>query len=342
MSFRAFFLGIVLSLGLVVSSFASEDEVVQLKIETTAGELPQEILDLDDKAWMESPGSPYEIQLIFLNDNIKGSDRDGDDYGHTHGMRIVGATRTKEGINLKVAYSTDLYTKKAGYQVNGYGPQNITDENLMRLIVNNIDQDKVWFWEAQIGWQQLSSLDSDNIFYASEQQEMAHKFLKKYQKISVPVTVPDGRGRVDGVMGDVAIGLQKNVDIGKVNLNATGLVGSRQSSLKDVDYNYFETSLAAAYSFSKSFRLSMEVESKIKKHELGTEYSYSFDTSLEMKRLELGAAVTFYDGEVENYVLYNLPSRKDGKIDPMYMLYGKYHFGDRTKNKMISVKDWRR
>lgn len=63
-----------------------------------------------------------------------------DDYGHTHGLSITGVTQLKNGIRLRLSYSTDLYTQQAGKKdAEGRTPQYFMDKNFARFIIDNID-----------------------------------------------------------------------------------------------------------------------------------------------------------------------------------------------------------
>ena len=132
MQLRLLVLHFILSFGFATSAFSDDtSKSTILKVETTTEELPTEILDLDDEAWNSRNDRPYEVTIELLNDNTMNRKTSGDDYAHTHGLKIAGSKKTEKGIKISLIYTTDLYTKKEGKREDdGRTPQYFTDENL--------------------------------------------------------------------------------------------------------------------------------------------------------------------------------------------------------------------
>lgn len=323
MKLRFLVLAMVLCLGINKRTVAEDvKNDTMIKIQTTAEELPHEILDLDDEASRARVGTPYEVVMIFVNDV------NGDDLGFTHGARIEGATKTKNGIRLKLAYSTDLYTAKAAKKnAEGLTPQYFTDENLVRFIADNMYEGKLWYWKGEVGWHQLNNIESDNLFYGSAQQMMIHTAFKEYKSFRHAIPTEEGRGRQNGIMGDVAVGFQRDAEFKGAQLRAKTQIGTRQSSLDNASYDYASFDLSSSYIIRDKVKFSVMAETKAIRHQTGTEFNHSLNTSVKTKRWELGAGVMQVDGEVNNYVAHNKPSIKTNEFDPIYKVYMTYRFG---------------
>lgn len=336
--FKAFLI-LMLFLNLAL---ASEDVV--LKVTSTVGELPPDFLDLNEKPFNLDLDKPFEVVFIMVNDIGF-----GDDYGHTHGLKIVGATRFEKGIRLKLAYTSDLYSQIIGEEnPNGPTPQHFMDENVFKFVLDNLEQGNVSYWKAGLGWQELSNEVTDNPLYASKQQVLFHEFLNLFQSVKSPQNIPEGYGTKDGIMAIGAIGVHDEIQKGNLSLSAQAEIGISQSSMNSSDYEYAAINFSSTYQISKSVRFNFEMEARAKAHNTGTEYSYLLNGYLQKNNWEFGMGFIQYSGEIDNHVVYNIPSRRDGQIDPVIMMYGTYRFGSKNSNtrikerQMINSREWLR
>lgn len=304
---------------LVLPAFAEEP---LFKVDTSTEELPREFYELDSRLYELGRNRPYEVVIVLAND--LGS---GDDYGHTHEFKIVGVTKLSNGIRVRVSYSTDLYTEKIGEKnAEGLTPQHFLDENIGKFMADNIDSGKLYYWKGEIGWHQLNDDPSKNIFRGSTQQILFHKIINPFIPQKQPLNVSEGHGKQNGVLGGISVGVQKNYQHGSLSIRPQAEIGVSKSTLKDADYEYASVSLESTYVVRSQYRAGILLGSEAKRHATGTQYTHSVMASVETKHWVVGAGVYANRGELDNHTRYNKPT-KDGKIDPIYMIYGSYRFG---------------
>jgi hypothetical protein len=303
-------------------------EVPLFKAETTIDKLPREFYDIDERLYERDTKRPYEVVIVLANDLGV-----GDDYGHTHEFKIVGVTKLKNGIRLRVTYSTDLYTEKIGEKnQDGLTPQNFLDENIGKFMADNVEAGRFYFWKAEAGWHQLSDVYTNNIFKGSAQQIFFHKIINPFIPQKQPLNESSGYGQRNGVIGGGSIGVQKNYKKDSLELHSQAEFGITKSSLPKSDSKHVSVSLESTYVIRPDLRASLILESQAKKHNLGTQITHSVNVNVQRKNWMVGAGVYLNKGTLDNHTLYNKPN-SNGKVDPIYMFYGSYNFGRGSKEQ---------
>lgn len=316
---KCLFLGfLIFNLGL--PCFADEP---LLKINTPVEDLPHEISDLDDRIQDHPFKAPYEVVLVLANDLGPGPD---DDFGYTHGLKIIGATKFKNGIRLRLSYSTDLYATKIGPKdAEGLVPQYFMDENLGKFIVDNMDAGNTYYWKVEAGWHQLNNIYEPNPFSASTQQLVLHKLVNPVLPQRQILNVSEGYGRQNGVVVGGSLGLQKTFEYKRLKLRPQIEAGVSGSTLKDSSHSYASLSLEATFVIKNEFKINALMEGQAKLHAQGVQYSYFAGLRLEGRSWFAGAGVYVYGGDIDNHMKYNLPN--NGKMDPINMIFGAFKFG---------------
>jgi hypothetical protein len=309
----------LISASLTLSVMAEEP---LFKVETSKDKLPREFYDLDERLYGPDSKRPYEVVLVLANDLGV-----GDDYGHTHQLKIVGVTKLKNGIRLRFSYSTDLYTEKIGEEyAEGLTPQHFMDESIGKFMADNIESGNFFYWKGEAGWNQLSDDNTANVLRGSTQQIFFHKIINPFLPQKQPLNVSDGFGTKNGIMVGASGGLQKNFQLGSLHLRPQAEVGISKSTISTTDHAYASASLESTYIINPRYKASLIAESQALRHLTGTQLSHSLNANLESKNWVVGAGVYLNRGTLDNHMRYNKPNN-EGKIDPMYMIYGSFRFG---------------
>lgn len=147
---------------------------------------PSSILDRPVNSWQFAIHLPNDNKGFGLIDKIFKT-KTGDDYGYTHGMKVSASKALNNKYHLTLEYSTDLYTqmipgknnfKDAGGVI--HINQHFLEENLLKLVIDNIDEGKPLYYKAGVG---LHNLNNDKagslVFSAARQQDKFHEIAIK-------------------------------------------------------------------------------------------------------------------------------------------------------------------
>lgn len=286
--------------------------------------------NLPDKLKQHIPGKAFEtghggITLVLesVNDNILygvwgivfGQENDGDDFGFTHSMDIsLGKTNFK-GITYKGSLYTGLYTVRTGKteKIDGRSvyPQRFTNETRVELNLDNIQQDKKWYWKAGAGFVKLDSEKQEGILRATGQQAMMHKATAQYDFNNST----DGKGIRNGAAVNAIIGFQMLKKLGaNCKIRTYAETGGRFSSLEDdhislgAGINFFkqkpESNKVLFTKTGINSRLHNLKDANGSRTALQTQANLSLGYSGQKAAVEIGVTKSF--GDLQNYASYNL------------------------------------
>jgi hypothetical protein len=298
-----------------------------IKIKTQVKDVPDSIRKLDPALSLMDPSLPFEVTFGLVNDSVY-REKGGTDDGYTHGAFLVGGYRFQNGLHLTVAYSTDLYTAPVpGDSSPTRNEKYFTNENVLRFIADNVQQNKVWYWKAEAGWRRLGNETQCNFLDAECQQIWFHKILNDFKTVASPVDIAQGRGIQDSPLAGGAIGLQQFTPLGKPNIVLVTRedIGTELSTVTDASDAYSDVSVAAAYVLKGEYRFEFGGKLLSKAFAQGFEFQPGWEAQFGTKHWIVGVERKHYLGTVQNYVLYNLPS-PNGKYDPITTIYVDYRF----------------
>lgn len=284
---------------------------------------------------------PNDNKMMGLVAAAGRQDLDGDDFGKTHGMK-VNVGKDYDGYYVATEYSTDLYTKRIPYSTVYYPDGNrkvsqyFTEENILKITVDNMHKGKAWFWRAGAGLHQLNSEKVGGWTSAAGQQNEWHSMLNGMHAglAHIPDNVPNGKGIRDGALMTLALGVTDAMMLGGAcRVTRSAEVEVRKSSLKDADLlkasaeaNIYRQEYRNSYAFKAGARL------EATSHEQGTEtraalvaevgrddWTFGMETSKKVR------------GMSPNYVDYNLDS------DLTWTLYFTRKFG---RSRRTPSKSW--
>ncbi len=263
----------------------------------------------------------FSILFLLVNDSFISS---GDDDGYTHGLKVAGTKVTDYGLRITVKYAADLYTEEAESEANDDTEQFFTDETLLNVLVDNIEEGNFWYWKGGVGWQQLSNEVTDNFFYGSRQQEVVHGLLNYINEVEQPINIEeDNRKRQDnGIALDYGVGLQQNIEKERLNINFREELGGRYSSLENASFEYLQVSAKSSYQFSQNYSAGVSLGARLTKHHEGLQHAKFIGFAFNTKRFEFGIRAEDYSGDLVNYVLYNKPETDDLQLYAYFAYLG--------------------
>lgn len=311
-------------------SFKTEAELK----EALAKFVPGAILDRPEKGIQFSIDLPNDNNGFGLFDYFF-KKKSGDDMGYTHGMDVkIGKKLDGSGYFVTMEYSTKLYTERIPGVANFYDsknkvyvvPQNFLEENVLKVVVDNMKENKAFYMKAGVGIQNLNQKNPRGaLISAARQQQSWHKYWSK--KLPNRIKMYDSRGVGKdryGVILDFDIGKKKTIYQDKrkrIQYNTSvGITGSTFSGASSVrgraeisaDYQYSPTSLA--YRVVAGLKADM--------YSSGQEYLTSFFA------IEAGGSSSKVGFK------YEKNQRKDG---PNYLVHAKKDITDPTRNTIGTI-----
>jgi hypothetical protein len=262
----------------------------------------------------------------------------GDDFGYTHGAIIEIGTKINQKYNAKFKYTTDLYTKPIDSEEIDLGNgnfsvrQNISNENITRLILDNYAVGKLFYWKANIGWHEINhEPDNHNFLLGSTEQLRYHQLLNaiKPGMNMIPIHEDDGRPSKEGMLAGIMIGSDQLFasQNGKVRLLLKEEIGTEYSYATDTNYMALDTSATFTYQ-KEPHKLAFEfgVGYKAKTHKEGVENSSYIDLGIgRAKKWKVGVRAEYFSGTLNNDSDYNLINPELGINDPVARIYYKYY-----------------
>lgn len=261
----------------------------------------------------------------------------GDDFGYTHGMVLEIGAKLKSGRHFKFKYSSDLYTKAIDGEMiplsngNFAIKQNITNENIARFILDNYDENRLFYWRGELGWHQLKhDPDDSNFLLGSTQQLRYHKLLNSLSPgmNMIPIHLSDDQETKEGILVGLVFGTRQMFisESRRVRLKFEEELGSEFSAATHNFYNKAE--VKASLTFQKApHKLAFEIGSGINAltHSKGVQYTSFVDLGIgRARKWRLGIRAEYYNGDLQNDSEYNLINQDLGINDPIAKIYFQY------------------
>ena len=225
-----------------------------------------EIADfLAGKVFEDSTNGQIDVSISILNDNTFGvSDvltgrKLGNDFGDTHGVIVEVARTDSDGVNYKFIYFTNVYSQRESenYRTERWGStvdQFFTEENIIKIILNNKEEDNNHFVEVGVGVMELNRKEVRGWLTATGQQLILHDAIGSVH----PNNISSSRPNELGAFAEVGIGKQLTYisDNEVIRIVGEAKVSTVLSTIKDAsstltsvgaDYYYQATSHSWAY-----------------------------------------------------------------------------------------------
>lgn len=179
-------------------------------------ECTQEVADfIAGKAFQKSDDGEVDVKFALINDNTYGlfelmsGDKLGDDFGNTHGVLIEVARTDSSGVNYKLVYFTAIYSERdsAKYYTDEWGStydQKFTEENILKIIMNNKAQENDRYYELGVGVIELNRQEVRSWLTASGQQLGLHDAIGSFH----PNNIPSSKENEIGGFIEAAVGKQ--------------------------------------------------------------------------------------------------------------------------------------
>lgn len=219
------------------------------------------------------PGTPFEtakvgkidVNFALINDNTYGlfelfSGRKlADDFGDTHGILVEINNKNEIDVNYKFIYFSNVYTRRESerYYTEDEGrtyDQFFTEENLVKIMIDNKDQRKDFFYEVGFGVVELNKDDVGNWLNAAGQQRGLHDSIGLFHPNNIPRHNQNQQGAlIDLGIGKQAIYISKDRSfkvIGEVKINTIANTIKDASSISmssSANYYYQKNKNSFAY-----------------------------------------------------------------------------------------------
>lgn len=316
----------------------TETSPLKLKVHTEYRDIPAIIRSDFDGNKTIREREDFEIVFILSNDSAT---TDGDDQGNTHGLKVIASQMFKNGITVRAAYSSDLYTEQPFETKNedGTKTQYFADDTITKFIIDNIESKKLFYWKAEVGWQTLTSEESSNILLASSQQRFFHDLAQNInENISTFNNISAPELESEGLITGLSLGLQKNWHMNEFTLKTRSQIGIVDSQVREADYDFFRGKLGLNYSFgTRSIELETFYEERHHIH--GVESRFGQGIMLYGRKWDMGIHRVSYRGTPMNYMRYNIPNVDTGEYDSTLLLHTTYRFGGtkRTSTRASNI-----
>jgi len=252
---------------------------------------------------------------------------DGDDFGESHGSSLELKKTFENDLTFTLDGSTNVYTKATGnFRIKEAALKNktiinrdkiaeqyFTNEQLVKLSVDNIATGKTQYFKVGIGWINLNSKDWNNAYLASGQQHRWHDILKSYNFDYLP----NGKENRDSLNVEFFLGLQKNL----INSNSScrlKMYSEFGGAINNVKASYLSGEAGGTFYFQKeNSKLAVMAGASGKSilHKNGVQSSASINAGVQYDRAAFEVGFDQKFGKLQNHVDYNLRNRKNGGID---------------------------
>ncbi|MCB9091050.1 MAG: hypothetical protein H6621_11595 [Halobacteriovoraceae bacterium] len=298
--------------------------------------LPGDLFDYSPQGFSLVIAVPNDDKLMGLWGVM--FDKDGDDYGETSGLSIQLKKTFKNDMTFTLEGSTQLYTLKTGvhnhisrkkkngkYDIDNVYEQLFTNENIIKLVVDNIQQGNALYYKVGLGWINLDSKHWKSPFLASGQQKRWHNLIDSYNFDYKY----DTKKVQNGLNVEAFIGLQKNL----VNPSSTcrlRVYGEMGGVLNDVDASSFKTEIGSTFYIEAipqtlSYKMGLSGEALV--HETGVQSKLMGTVGIQHKNKVLELEYNQKFGKLQNHVNYNRVNRVTGNIDPIMTVRMRFYFG---------------
>lgn len=313
-----------------------------LKIKVTnENQLTRDVNDVFRDYGFDSANEGYDILIGLVNDHNVYSlgliKERGDDFGYTHGMIFEIGKKLKNGNHIKFKYSSDLFSKPIDGEVipldndNFSIRQNITNENIAKLVIDNYDLGKLHYWKGEVGWHQLSQdVKSNNVLLGSTQQLQFHRLLNSIHPGTnmIPINVDNGAPTREGIFTGFFIGSTQIFvsESSKFRLKFQEEVGAQFSAATHTLYKSADINSTLTF-HRASHKLGFEVGTGIRSqtHSNGVMYTHYFDLGIgRSRKWRIGVRAEYYHNDLNNDSGYNLINPELPGNDPVARIYFQY------------------
>jgi hypothetical protein len=250
--------------------------------------------------------------------------RDGDDFGWTHGLQLdLGYTLPKgPPLRLSLSGRTDLYTRRTRKLplVEGQSrrtEQLFTSENLLVLRVDNRASNKLGRFAAEVGWHRLDSQSPGSIFQAGGQQQLLHALVTAVDDGAAisPVYRPDGFGVRDGLHLAAEVGVGGRWAVSPAwALGGSAMLGPRLRTLPGASQLALSVAGQVAWQAPHAVRapwaMWLDVDALLLIHDLGVERRVRAALTSGIPAFSVGFSIVAPGGDLANHTRYNLRSRR--------------------------------
>jgi hypothetical protein len=219
-------------------------------------ECTQEVADfIAGEVFEKSDDGQVDVNFSLINDNAYGlfelmSGRKlANDFGDTHGVLLEVGRTDKSGVNYKFVYFTNIYSESDSdrYYTDAWGrtyDQYFTEENIIKVILNNKAQAKSHYYEVGIGVLELNRDDVRNWLSASGQQLGLHDAIGLFHPNNIPRDGQSEKGAfVEAGVGKRSAYISKNQKvrvIGDFKISGiTNTIRDSSSASISVGVNYY-------------------------------------------------------------------------------------------------------
>jgi hypothetical protein len=258
------------------------------------------------------------IDFSLLNDNTYGlyesvsGKKLGDDFGDTHGVVLEFSRVNEQGINYKLVYFTNLFTERLSdrYHTESWGrtyDQQFTEENIVKILVDNKEQDPSQYYEAGVGVVELNHHELRGWLTASGQQLYVHDTIGLFHPNNLPNNRDNQVGSfVEARIGNEYVHISENEKVRIVgDVNFHGLL----NSIKDASSASISAGADVYYQSSENswaYKVGAKVTST--SHQTGNRPMNSLDLALGVGKGKYSFEFSFkkyLSGDKQNYQAFN-------------------------------------
>ena len=281
----------------------------------------------------QSEPGDIDFTIAIVNDSAYGiyelvtGNKLGDDFGSTHGILLELLYTGRNELTYGVVYSTNLYTQKESerYQTEQWGgtyDQLFTEENIIKLTLENEKEDRKTYYKVGAGLIELNDQDSNSLLGAAGQQVFLHDLIGSFHPNNIPGDDKIRQGLfVEGEIGKRYIHklpsgrslVVSDIKMGAVKSNLEGL--DRTSVTTGVDYYYQK--------YKNSTRYKVGAKLITSSHDFSNRPSTHFLFSLGANKKRYGVELIvskIISGDLQNYQLYN----NDKEVNVTLQFSGKF------------------
>lgn len=276
-----------------------------------------------------------DINFSLLNDNAYGvyelatGEKLGNDFGNTHGVLLEISHTNSFKVNYKFVYFSNLYTEKVSekYNLDDYGStydQYFTEENVIKVLVNNKAQGKDHYIEVGVGIIELHHSQVRSFLSAAQQQLFMHDAMGSYH----PNNLDSGIKNELGGLLEAGIGKQITYESRnrKVRIVGDAKFSGVLSTISDVSSVTASAAVDAYYQSSKnSFAYKAGAKLSTTHHRTGNSLMHEAEASIGIGKGSYSFEVRLqkaFAGDKQNYQIYNYDN------DTIVTLHFHKKFGD--------------
>jgi hypothetical protein len=259
-------------------------------------------------------------------------DTDGDDFGYTHGSSLDMAKTFKNGKTIKINGQSHLYTQydRENWFRQFDDPDNdgkrstpfkFTNEAILKITADNIQQQKLLYWKTGVGWTKLDNKNWRSILTGSGQQFRWHNLLQKTlgpEMASDPIYMVNENKIKQSLNLEAFLGLQKNFVFAgnSCRLKLTTEVGGQ---LNSIGSSYFKSEMGAFLFYQKpgkSFSLMAGGTADKTLFKNGSQFNVKPSIGFQTGRYQMSFVYHQTFGKLNNYTSYNTTDFQ-GNIEPI-------------------------